>query len=353
MTALSYTAAGVRSQDAALGAVARHLGPSLAHAEVLCGFGHYAAVLKLSEEQALAITTDGVGSKTVVASMLQRYDTIGFDCVAMNVNDLLCVGARPLALVDYLGVNTLDDRRAESVLVGLGAAAAQAGIAVPGGEIAQLPEVIGPGDPGAFDLVGTAVGTLRPRELIGGDAIAPGDALVGIAASGIHSNGLTLARRALLDQGGLRLREHVAAFGRSLGDELLEPTAIYVRPVRALSEAGLEAHGLAHITGDGLLNLCRLNPDVGFGVDDLPPTPAIFSLIAEVGGISSGEMYRVFNMGVGFVVVVAEEDVDAAIETIAETGHRAQRIGRVTAEAGVVHLEGPGLVGRRGEGFVA
>ena len=345
MTALSYGQTGVRAQSEALDAVERHLGPTLDQARVLVGFGHYAAVLQLSEDVALALCTDGVGSKTMVASMLDRYETIGFDCVAMNVNDLVCVGARPVALVDYLGVNTLDAHRAGAVLKGLGAAAQEAGIAIPGGELAQLPEVIAPGDPKGFDLVGTAVGTVRPDAVIHGDAIGPGDALVGIGSSGIHSNGLTLARRVLLHGAGLCLEDHVDALGRSLGEELLTPTIVYVGAIQALWDAGIPTPGLAHITGDGLANLCRLNGRVGFVVDDLPEPQPIFRLIAEAGPVAIEEMYEVFNMGVGFVVVTPDEHAERVVQVVASTGLAAQRIGLVTDEPGVLRLPGTGLIG--------
>jgi phosphoribosylformylglycinamidine cyclo-ligase len=249
--------------------------------------------------------------------------------------------------VDYLGVNTLDDARAAAILEGLGAAAHEAGIAVPGGELAQLPEIISPGDDRAFDLVGTAVGTIRPDEVIRGDAMAPGDALVGIASSGIHSNGLTLARRALLDRAGLRLDEHVEDLGRTVGEELLVPTVVYVRAIRALWDAGIATPALAHITGDGLANLCRLSNRLGFVVDDLPEPQPIFRLIAEAGDVPAHEMYEVFNMGVGFVVVTRDGQVQDVVEVATSLGLGARRIGRVTDEAGVLRLPGPGLVGSR------
>ena len=351
MNAPSYEDAGVRGQSEALSAVERHLRPTFSfptNGEVLTEFGHYASVVKLTPDLALALCTDGVGSKTIVASALDRYDTIAFDCVAMNVNDLLCVGARPLAMVDYLGVHTLDAGRADQLLSGLGAAAKEAGIAVPGGEVAQLPEVIGsdgrtPGDPTAFDLVGTGVGTLHPEELILGRAVQPGDAIVGLASSGLHSNGYTLARRVLLKDAGMRLDRHVDELGRPLGEELLEPTAIYVRAVTALWDAGVETRGLSHITGDGFGNLVRLEAEVGYELDALPEPQAIFDLIRQRGQIRAEEMFKVFNMGVGMIVIIPPSQETQALATLESSGQSARRIGTVVEEAGVVRLTQHGL----------
>ena len=358
MGAKSYSDAGVAGQGEALSAVARHLGPTLALPEnvsLLTRFGQYASVLQVSDDLAIAISTDGVGSKTLVASALDRYDTIGFDCVAMNVNDVLCVGARPIAMVDYLGVHTLDARRADEILKGLGAAAKEASIAIPGGELAQLPEVIGsdgkvPGDDKAFDLVGTCIGTVRPDEIVLGDAIAPGDVLLGIESSGIHSNGLTLARRVLLEGAGYALDEYIGVLGCPLGEELLRPTEIYVRAVDALWRAGIRPTGLAHITSDGLANLCRLSDEVGYRIETLPDPPAIFRLIRDAGGVAAEEMYRVFNMGIGFVVIVEASDEVAALDAIRSAGYRVERIGSVDEDAGAVGLDPVGLVGRLREG---
>ena len=345
----------MRTQRDALSAVARHLAPTLSlaeGAEVLTGSGHYASVLKLHDDLAIAICTDGVGSKTMVASALDKYDTIGIDCVAMNVNDVVCVGARPLAMVDYLAVHTLDARRADAILEGLGRAAKEAGIPIPGGETAQLPDIIGgsSGDDGAFDLVGTCVGTLHPERQILGQDVAPGDAIIGISSSGIHSNGLTLARRVLLDKAGYRLGDPVPGLQRPLGEELLEPTEIYVRAVLELWAGGIETHGLAHITGDGLANLCRLDAPVGYEIEELPPPPPIFDLIQDAGDIDDAEMFEVFNMGVGFVVIVDESQADATIGVIDSNGYRAMRIGTVTDDAGRVVIKPRGLVGRLEDG---
>jgi len=342
----SYEDAGVKGQSEALSAVERHLRPTFSfptNGEVLTEFGHYASVIKLRSDLALALCTDGVGSKTIVASALNRYDTIAFDCVAMNVNDLLCVGARPLAMVDYLGVHTLDAGRADDLLAGLGAAAKEAGIAVPGGEVAQLPEVIGSdgrsqGDPTAFDLVGTCVGTLHPDELILGRAVELGDAIIGLASSGLHSNGYTLARRILLKDGRMSLGGHVDELGRTLGEELLEPTAIYVRAVTALWDAGIETRGLAHITGDGYANLIRLEAGVGYELDALPEPQPVFGLIQQLGGIEDEEMFRVFNMGIGMVIITAPSEATRTLAILESSGQDARRIGTVVDESGVVRL---------------
>jgi phosphoribosylformylglycinamidine cyclo-ligase len=352
VSARSYDEAGVRGQGDALSAVERHLGPTLGlpeGAELLTRFGQYASVMKLSEDLAIAFSTDGVGSKTIIASVLDRYDTIGFDCVAMNVNDVICVGGRPIAMVDYLGVNTLDPQRTDEILRGLGAAAKEAGIAIPGGELAQLPEVIGSdgrsdGDPTAFDLVGTCIGTLRPDELITGANVQPGDALIGIASSGIHSNGVTLARKVLLKDSGLLLTDEISP-GRTLGDELLEPTEIYVRAAIDLWSERIETRGLVHVTSDGFANLCRLDAPVGYRIEELPEPPLIFRHIRDKGSIPNREMYRVFNMGIGFIVVVPEASADAAIDRITRSGYRASRIGIVTDRVGIVEVVPAGLEG--------
>lgn len=353
MSTSSYTEAGVHGQGDALDAIQRHLGPTLSFpdsAEVLTRFGHYASVLKITEDLAIAISTDGVGTKTIVASMQGRYDTIGFDCVAMNANDVICVGARPVAMVDYLGVHTLDAGMADDLLRGLGGAAKEAGIAIPGGELAQLPDVIGSdgrsdGDPTAFDLVGTCIGTCHPDRLVLGQHVEVGDAIIGIASSGIHSNGLTLARKALLVGGRYQLADEVPSLGRSIGEELLEPTDIYVRAAIDLWETGIETRGLVHITSDGFTNLCRLEAKVGYDIYELPPTPPIFELIQSTGDIDTTEMYRVFNMGIGFVVIVPDVQADQAVERIRASGYSAMRIGTVNATAGIVRIGPAGLVG--------
>ncbi|HYH59196.1 MAG TPA: phosphoribosylformylglycinamidine cyclo-ligase [Thermoleophilaceae bacterium] len=302
------------------------------------GSGHYANVLRLDETTGLALSTDGVGSKVIVAEQLARFDTVGIDCIAMNVNDLICVGAEPIALVDYIAVEQADPDMLAQVAEGLKAGAEQAGIEIPGGELAQLPEVIrGHPSPTGFDLVGACVGLVKLDAIVTGDRVEPGDAIVGIPSSGLHSNGYTLARRALPDL-------HEAFGDGTVGDALIEPTRIYVREVVGLLRSEVDVRGLAHITGDGFLNLGRLEAAVGYRITDaLPPHP-IFGLIAERGETPPEEMYEVFNMGCGLCCVVPADDAEQAATALA-----GQVIGEVTDRAGVIEVAG--LEGRRGEGF--
>jgi phosphoribosylformylglycinamidine cyclo-ligase len=198
--------------------------------------------------------------------------------------------------------------------------------------------------------VGSCFGVVELDAIVSGTTIEPGDAVIGLPSSGIHSNGLTLARSALIQRGGLALDDAPDALGRALADELLEPTAIYVKPVLELLRSSVRVHGLAHITGDGLLNLLRLNDRVGFRIDDPLPVPAIFELIEQMGHVSAAEMHRTFNMGTGFCLVVPENDLDDALELLRQHYRETKPIGAVTAEAGTVHLPGARLVGCR-EGF--
>jgi phosphoribosylformylglycinamidine cyclo-ligase len=302
--------------------------------------GHFASVIEIAPNLGLAVCTDGVGSKVIVAESCQRYDTVGIDCVAMNVNDLVCVGAEPVALLDYLAVERADAEVCEAIARGLRAGAEQAGVEIPGGELAQLPELIqGHPSPRGFDLTAAAFGTVALDAIVSGAACTPGDALIGLPSSGVHSNGLTLARRALLEDGGLALDDRPGDLGgASVADVLLEPTVIYVRAVLALLGSDVPVHGLAHITGDGLENLLRLNPEVGFTVDAPLPVPPVFGLIAARGGVAPAEMWQVFNMGCGFCAVVPAERADDAVGLLAAHHPGTARIGTVTADPGrIVH----------------
>jgi phosphoribosylformylglycinamidine cyclo-ligase len=309
--------------------------------------GHYASVIRITPELGIALATDSVGSKVIIAEQTGRFDTIGIDCVAMNVNDLICVGATPLALLDYIAVERAETELLRSLAVGLRAGAELAGVEIPGGEVCQLPEVIrGHPSPHGFDLVGSAFGTVALQQIIDGGACRPGDALIGLPSSGVHANGLSLARRALLDQGGLALQDMPDELGgASVADVLLEPTTIYVRAVLALLASEIPAHGLAHITGGGLVNLLRIGTGIGYEISHPLPVPPVFSLIAELGEVSPAEMWEVFNMGCGFCAIVPAERAQDAVALL-ETHHPgAAVIGVLTSEDGTIALPDLGLIG--------
>jgi phosphoribosylformylglycinamidine cyclo-ligase len=312
--------------------------------------GHYAAVLRLDERTGLAFCTDGVGSKIIVAEQTCRYDTVGVDCVAMNVNDVICVGAEPIALVDYIAVEEAQAEMLRDIAVGLRAGAEQAGIEIPGGELAQLPDLIkGHPSPNGFDLCASCIGLVQLDRMITGEAIQIGDAIIGIPSSGVHSNGLTLARSVLSD-----LKEVPPELGgRSIADELLEPTVIYVRAVLELIASDVEVRGLAHITGDGFLNLTRLHAPVGYRIDSPLPVPPVFTLIADRGSVDEAELWEVFNMGCGFCVVVPPQQADATVELLAKHHTGTSVIGTITDQRGLVELPQAGLTGRKDEGFRA
>jgi phosphoribosylformylglycinamidine cyclo-ligase len=288
--------------------------------------GHYASVIEIGENAGIALSTDGVGTKLLVAEQLGRFDTVGIDCVAMNVNDVICVGAEPLAMLDYIAVQVADAEICEQIGVGLARGAELAGVEIPGGELAQLGDLVS-----SVDVSGACFGTVALDAIVDGAAVRPGDTVIGLPSSGIHSNGYTLARSALA---GIPLDDE--RLGRPLGDVLLEPTEIYVKPVVELLRSAVEVRGLAHITSGGTANLLRLAAEVGYEIDAPLPVPAIFGLIQEQGGISEEEMYDVFNMGCGFCVVVPSADEEAALGMLRAHYPAAQRIGRATAAAGTV-----------------
>jgi phosphoribosylformylglycinamidine cyclo-ligase len=326
----AYARAGVspRAADVGVAALVRELA-SIAtdqSSRVLPLPGHYASVLRLDEHRGLALCTDGVGTKLIVADRLGRWDTVGIDCVAMNVNDLICVGAQPLAMLDYVAVPAADPQVLGELGRGLRKGAEAAGIAIPGGELAQVGEVVR-----GLDLVGAAVGLLDLDAIVTGAAVEPGDPVLGLPSSGLHSNGYTLARKALA-----KLSMDDARLGRPLGDILLDPTEIYVRAVLELLGSSVQARGLAHITGGGIHNLLRLSPAVGYEIDDPLPVPPIFGLIQELGEVSDGEMHEVFNMGCGFCCVVAAADEIVALELLRRHYPQARRVGRVTDQAGEI-----------------
>jgi phosphoribosylformylglycinamidine cyclo-ligase len=327
----AYRGAGVDTDEAASGLdrlvtrITRNWPPHGQFGAVQLPIGYFANVIDIGGT-GLAICTDGVGSKAIIAQAMNRYDTIGIDCVAVNVNDLICVGARPLSMVDYIAVERVDARVLEAIGIGLAAGAEKARISISGGETAQLEDIVH-----GFDLAGTAVGTVPLDRIVIGRDLEPGDCVIGVESSGIHSNGLTLARKALFKrEQPLAYDYRLPKTGVPLGEELLRPTAIYVREVTEIITRVPDVKALIHITSDGLLNLCRVDHSrVGFRIDALPPIPEIFELIQQYGAVSTAEMFEVYNMGVGFCVLVAASKAAAVMSILAQHRRKAWVIGEV------------------------
>jgi phosphoribosylformylglycinamidine cyclo-ligase len=266
--------------------------------------GHYAGLLDMGGF-ALAMTTDGVGSKVLIANAIKKWDTVGIDCIAMNVNDLYAIGAEPIAFVDYLAVEQVDPERAGQLAIGLQRGAQLSNMTIVGGETASLPEIVK-----GFDLAGTAIGIVDKDKIVNGDKIRIGDVLVGVPSVGLHSNGYTLARR-IVAESKYTYNDRMPGSDKTIGEGLLTPTRIYFEILELVKRCDI--HGLAHITGSGLLKLHRIT-NLGFEIiDPLEPQP-IFKFLQELGNVEDAEMYKTFNMGLGFVVVVPEADAKNACQ---------------------------------------
>src|SRR6516164_601355 len=341
-----YKAAGVDTESAQSGlqkiiaSVKQTWPPPGADGAVQLDIGYFANVIDIGGI-GLAICTDGVGSKSIIAHLMNRYDTIGIDCVAMNVNDAICVGARPVSMVDYILIENADADILGGIAIGLAEGAKQAGISICGGEIAPLKDVVR-----GFDLVGMAVGIVPLDRIITGRDLVPGDVIIGLESSGIHSNGLTLARHVFFEHAKVSIDHVFPELGIPLGEELLRPTLIYVPEILDIIKNIPTIKALINITGDGLLNLPRVDAKVGFLIEDLPPVPRIFRLIQQYGDVDNSEMFEVYNIGVGFCVLVAEDDADPVLSILQRHGRRARVIGRVIEDEGKgVHLPRERLVG--------
>jgi phosphoribosylformylglycinamidine cyclo-ligase len=273
--------------------------------------GHYAGLIEFGD-YALVLCTDGVGTKVKIAQALKKWDTVGIDCIAMNVNDALCVGAEPLAFVDYLAMDDPDPAITREIGKGLAKGAELSNISIVGGETADLPELIN-----GFDLAGTCLAYVKKNRIILGDRIRPGDVIIGLSSSGIHSNGYTLARK-VVEKKGFSYKDYFPEGyypGKTIGEIMLAPTRIYVKEIMELFKK-VDVHGLAHITGSGLWNLPRLKENVTFIIEDpLEPQP-IFRFLQQYGNIDDQEMYQIFNMGMGLAVVVDKEDVGTTMKVL-------------------------------------
>ncbi|MDK2927734.1 MAG: phosphoribosylformylglycinamidine cyclo-ligase [Bacillota bacterium] len=340
----SYARAGVDidAGNEAVERIKRHVAAT-ARPGVLGGIGGFAGLFQLEwgrfRDAVLVAGCDGVGTKLKVAFALGRHDTVGIDAVAMCVNDILVQGAEPLFFLDYLAVGRLEPAQVEQVVAGVAAGCRAAGCALLGGETAEMPGFYPLGE---YDLAGFAVGVAEKAALVDGSAIRPGDVVLGLASAGLHSNGFSLARRVLLEEAGLSLMDRLPALGCTLGEELLRPTRIYVRPVRELMRQ-VKVKGMAHITGGGLLeNIPRVLPPgtrVRLAAGSWP-VPPIFQLLRTKGNVPEPEMLRTFNVGIGYVLIVAREDKEEALGVLTAAGEKAMVIGAVIAGEPGVEVEG-------------
>ncbi len=301
--------------------------------EVLTDLGGFGGLFRVPSgytDPVLVSGTDGVGTKLKIAFLMDRHDTVGIDLVAMCVNDIVVSGAEPLFFLDYFACGTLEVAKAEAVVAGVAEGCRQAGCALIGGETAEMPSFYGKGE---YDLAGFAVGVVERGRIIDGKTIQAGDVVIGLASRGLHSNGFSLARRILLEDGGLTITSKLPELAQSLGETLLTPTRIYAKQVLALA-AEFPVKGIAHITGGGLTeNLprilpanCRARIRIGSW-----PVPPIFAVLQQRGGVAEEEMYRVFNMGIGLALVVAPEHANGILAKAPKLGEQAHRIGEIIA----------------------
>jgi len=288
--------------------------------EVLTEIGHYAGLIDIGDK-ALALHVDGVGTKVMLAQMLNKYDTIGIDCVAMCVNDIICIGAEPVSLVDYIAVEEPNDQMISEIMKGLIEGAKQAKIAIVGGETAVMKDVITGIKGKGFDLAAMCVGVVEKDKIINGENIRLGDVIIGLESSGIHSNGLTLARKVL---------------PKKYYKELLKPTTIYVNPILEIIK-NCDVHGLANITGGAFSKLMRIGEKsgVGFLLDDMHELPEIFKLIQKLGKISDREMHRTFNCGIGFCIISPEKEYEKINQICKKYGIKTRKIGKIVKEKDV------------------
>lgn len=321
----------IRTAQKSIGEIISATHKLLVAGKVVSGFGHYAGLIKIGSEL-LALHSDGVGTKVLIAQLMNRFDTIGIDCIAMNVNDVICIGAQPVGFVDYIALRQPNERLLEDVAKGLAEGAKQSQMAIVGGETAVLPDIIA-GEENAFDLAGMVMGVVNGKPILGA-AIKQGDIILGVESSGLHSNGYTLARKVLLSK--YSVDDNADHLVQSVGEELLIPTKIYVRPVMEILKKKIKVHGLANITGGSFTKLPRLNSRVRYDLDDLPAPIGIFKQIQVDGEIDSKEMYRTFNMGVGFCVIASKASADDIVSVFAKFRMRCKAIGRIEKGRGEV-----------------
>lgn len=344
----AYKQAGVNiaAGNEAVERMKRHVART-SRPEVLGGLGGFGGLFAMDREKykepVLVSGTDGVGTKLKVAFAADKHDTVGIDCVAMCVNDIVVQGAEPLFFLDYLAIGALDPAKAEQIVAGVAEGCVQAGCALIGGETAEMPSMYQDGE---YDIAGFTVGVVERSRMIDGSGIQAGDAVIGLASSGVHSNGFSLVRKLLLDSGKYGVGDRPPELGGvTLGDALLAPTRIYVKPVLQLLQA-VNVRGMAHITGGGFIeNIPRVLPSnknahIRLGSWPMPP---IFNLLRAEGGLTHDDCYRTFNMGIGYIIVVPADAKEKAMQALSAAGETPYEIGVIEDGEGVVTFEGTEL----------
>ncbi len=356
---VDYKSTGVDAQkkEGSLGRLLEYVNQTFQFSacKPLLPIGYFANVIDLTPvgfPVGIAFSTDGVGTKILVAEMAKKYDTVGIDCVAMNVNDLLCVGATPISMVDYIAISEANPQLLEEIAKGLFHGCEMARVNLSGGELAQVAELLAKRAGSiSLDIVGTAIGTVAPDRIIVGQNLQHGDVLIGLESSGLHSNGYTLARKVCFEIGGFKVNQFIEDLGRTIGEELLEPTRIYVPEILEIIQK-IPVKGLFHITGDGLFNLTRTVKPIGYRIESFPEPPPVFKMIKKLGNIADEEMFRVFNMGIGFAIVIPSDSsyIRQALQIIHARGYKAHVLGHVIDDPERhIHLESYSISGRNGK----
>ncbi len=329
----SYKKAGVdireiKKSQQAIGKIIASTHKSQKIAKMTHGFGHYAGIVEIPGGKLLATHTDGVGTKVLIANKMKKFNTVGIDCVAMNVNDIICIGATPISFVDYIAANKNNQQIFKKIVEGLAIGAKKATVPIIGGETAIMPDLFA-GKGFQFDLAGAVVGLLSKKEMILGKSIKTNDVIIGVKSSGLHSNGYSLARNVLLKK--FSLNDKIRGIGM-LGNALLSPTEIYVKPVLE-SNQKCEIHGLAHITGGSFTKLLRLK-NIGYDLDQLPKAPPLMRLIQDCG-VKGDEMYKTFNMGIGFCIIAPKNQVAKIRRIFKKHKMVTYEIGKIISRKGV------------------
>ena len=335
-----YAKAGVdqRREDASLAKMLDWINPTIERrrgrtGEVQLPIGFFANVISCKANLGIAVATDSVGTKALVAQALRKYDTIGIDCIAANVNDVLCVGAEPLTVLDFIAIAKVNEDMMLDLARGLADGALMADVSISGGEIAQVGSMIrGIDEDRAFDLMGSCFGIVPISDIVAGQNILPGDILISLPSTGLHCNGLSLARTVLERGFGASLTTQISDLGRTLGDELLTPSGIYVREVLSALRTGAEISGLVHVSGGGLWNLTRCGKGVAYVVDTFPEPPLVFRVIQDAGKLNPSAMFHAFNMGVGFCIITRPGSADLILSTLRNLGARPSVMGHVISD---------------------